>query len=141
MNEEQPVARSSMVPVLGCIALMLFSLSSYKIFDKEFIAKWRSHFCEETPHHYVEVRSLSWAYPQYEEALEIDPAVRADPEMLPDLLEMARSGSLHRESVDLIARVYGPDALPAVERQLAERMRREEQRRLERLAERLGAAP
>lgn len=55
MNEEHPIARSSMVPVLGCIALMLFSLSSYKIFDKEFLAKWRSHFCDEDPHHYVEV--------------------------------------------------------------------------------------
>ena len=55
MHEEQPIARSSMVPVLGCIALMLFSLSSYKIFDKEFLAKWRSHWCKEDPHHYVEM--------------------------------------------------------------------------------------
>ncbi|HMB91515.1 MAG TPA: hypothetical protein VKP65_11755 [Rhodothermales bacterium] len=49
MNEEQPIARSSMVPILGCIALMLFSLSSYKIIDKY------SPVCIEPPSHVVEV--------------------------------------------------------------------------------------
>jgi hypothetical protein len=50
MKEEQPIVRSSMVPVLGCIALMLFSMSSYKIFDKEFLSKWRSTWCQEYAH-------------------------------------------------------------------------------------------
>ena len=87
------------------------------------------------------MRSLSWAFPEYERALEIDPTVTGDPEMLPDLLEMVRSGTLHRQAVEFVARVYGVDALPEVQRQLEERMRREERRRLERLVERLGSAP
>ncbi|MGE0791715.1 MAG: hypothetical protein AB7S26_38930 [Sandaracinaceae bacterium] len=63
--------------------------------------------------------------------------MRADPEMLPDLLEMVRSGSLHRDAVDFVVQVYGRGALAAVERELDGSVRREERERLEALRDRL----
>ena len=46
MNEEQPITRSSMVPVLGCIALMLFGLNFYQFLDRELFSKWRTEWCD-----------------------------------------------------------------------------------------------
>src|SRR5690606_25350175 len=91
-------------------------------------------------HSYTNERSLSWALPEYEEAMARDPSVRGDPDMLPDLLEMARSNTLARRAADLIVQWYGAEALPAVEAELSGRLRRDEQRRLEALRERLLAS-
>ncbi len=41
MREETPVARSSLVPILGCIALLLFGLNFYRFLDREFFSKWK----------------------------------------------------------------------------------------------------
>jgi len=90
-------------------------------------------------HDFVNARSLSWALPEYDAAIAIDPTVRGDPEMLPDLIEIARTESLHEEGARRIATIYGRDALPAVEAQLEQRMRPAEQRQLEALAARLRA--
>lgn len=41
MQNDTPVARSSLVPVLGCIALILFGLNFYRFVDLELLSKWR----------------------------------------------------------------------------------------------------
>ncbi|MBX3270099.1 MAG: serine/threonine protein kinase [Sandaracinaceae bacterium] len=87
--------------------------------------------------HYTSQRSLSWAFPQYEEAIHLDATVTRWPPMLPDLLEMARSGAYEGPAADLIVEGWGADAIDAVERELAGRLRREETDRLEALLARL----
>jgi len=91
--------------------------------------------------HFTEARSLSWALPQYQEALEIDPTTRAWPPMLEDLLEMVRSRTLSDPASDLIADTFGEEALPALRTELQTRRRRDEVRRLEALLERLSEPP
>lgn len=90
-------------------------------------------------HSYTNERALSWALPEYEAAMERDPSALAYPEMLKDLLEMARSRALARRAADRIVQWYGADALGMVNAQLEGRLRRDEQRRLEALRERLTA--
>ncbi len=41
MENDTPVYRSSLVPVLGCIALILFGLNFYRLIDRELLSKWR----------------------------------------------------------------------------------------------------
>lgn len=90
-------------------------------------------------HSYTNERSLSWALPEYEEAMESDPSVRGYPHMLPDLLEMARSNNLARRASDLVAEWYGAEALPAIDAALEARLRPDEVRRLEALRRRIAA--
>ncbi|MCB9596255.1 MAG: serine/threonine protein kinase [Sandaracinaceae bacterium] len=87
--------------------------------------------------HFTESRSLSYALPEYERALELDPEGRRWAPVLPDLLEHARSERYHAAAVDLIASRYGAEALPAA-RAERERLRRPaEQRRIDALIERI----
>ncbi len=91
--------------------------------------------------HFTEVRSLSWAFPEYEAALELDADARRWPPVLPDLLEMARSRRWHSEAVALIAERYGAEALPEARAERARTRRPVEQRRIDALIARLAAAP
>ena len=89
--------------------------------------------------HYTDVRSLSYAMPEYREALRLNPNAKHDPDLLTDLLEMVRSNNLHAEARSLVTQVYGRAALPAVEQQLVQVRRRQERQNLERLKHDLEA--
>jgi serine/threonine protein kinase len=87
---------------------------------------------------YTEQRDLTHGFEEYENAMERDRTVRGFPPMLPDLLEMARSGTLHRRATAAIVNWYGADARTAVEGELArEDLRREERARYDALLVRL----
>ena len=98
----------------------------------------RAHPQDPRPHlllgrSFTEERSLSYALPEYRDAYSLDPSVTAYAPMLVDLLEMVRSNALNRPASELVVEAYGAAAVPEIERQLAERMRRDEQQRLERV--------
>lgn len=91
-------------------------------------------------HSYTNERALSYALPEYEAAMARDRTARGDPEMLPDLLEMAVSNTLERRASDRIVEWYGADAVPAIDAALRGRVRPEEERRLQALRARAAAA-
>ncbi|HJL16690.1 MAG TPA: hypothetical protein RMH99_13590 [Sandaracinaceae bacterium LLY-WYZ-13_1] len=88
-------------------------------------------------HIYTDRRWLQFALPEYLQAYEMDPTVRGDPAMLPDLLEMVRSNQHERAAGDLVVRAYGEDALDAIDAAIEERMRDEERDHLESLRDRI----
>lgn len=94
-------------------------------------------------HGHMNRRSLSLALPLYQEVLAGDPTVRGDPRILPALLELVRANStaFNVPSATLIVDVYGVDALPSIDAQLAERLRPDEQERLSALRTRIRALP
>jgi serine/threonine-protein kinase len=104
-------------------------------YQREHVEDPRPHLL--LAHIYTDKRWLGHALPEYRRAWEMDPTVRGDPAMLPDLLEIARSERYEREAGDFVVEVWGAEALPAIETALEARLRREEVERLERLRERL----
>ncbi|MCZ7599143.1 MAG: serine/threonine protein kinase [Gammaproteobacteria bacterium] len=91
-------------------------------------------------HSYTNERALSYALPEYEAAMARDRTARGDPEMLPDLLEMAVSNALARRASDRIVEWYGADAVAGIDAALRGRLRPEEERRLQALRARAAAA-
>lgn len=71
-------------------------------------------------HNFVEITYFSDALARYEQAMAIDPSARGDRRMLPDLIRMAQSPAVSERSSNLIVRVYGPEAIRAVERAIRE---------------------
>ncbi|HKU37457.1 MAG TPA: hypothetical protein VJR89_04900, partial [Polyangiales bacterium] len=55
---------------------------------------------------------------QFALALQADPSARAAPEILPALLDLVAQGKATSAAEDLIVRIYGGDAIPAIDRQL-----------------------
>ena len=81
-------------------------------------------------------RALSYAVPEYQQALQIDKNAIEDPNILGDLLEAARSRSQARNAGGLIRTYWGAKARPALEQALAGNLRSDERSRIEDL---LGA--
>ncbi len=89
-------------------------------------------------HNFFLHRPLSYAtLPEYEAAMEIDPSVRGDPQMLHELLMLARSASQHQSASDFIVRWYGAEALPAIDAMLAEGLQAPDPQRLQRVRARV----
>ncbi len=77
---------------------------------------------------------------RYERAHRIDPSVRGDPRMRDALLQLAARDSVGDRAADLIAQIYGAEALPALQTAIDERAGQTmAQLRLVRLRERLRA--
>ncbi|HKP61334.1 MAG TPA: hypothetical protein VJV78_31615, partial [Polyangiales bacterium] len=74
---------------------------------------------------------------QFARALQIDPSVRAAPEILPALLEVVAQGKSTATAEDLIIKIYGSDAVPVIDRQLESVTSPAAVQRLSALSERL----
>ncbi len=103
----------------------------------------RGHRSDPRPHlllaqHYLERGVDRGAFERYALAERVDPSARMDPRMLPDLVRLAARGSMSAEAGDLLARLYGAEAIAEVERALAgEGVDRSARERLEALRTRL----
>lgn len=78
------------------------------------------------------------ALQRYSLAYRVDSGARLDPNMLTDLVRLARQPVVHRDVADLLVRAYGAGALPAIERALSEEGRSAvERQRLREVRDRL----
>ncbi len=68
---------------------------------------------------YLNRNWLRDAVKQYELAFRVDPSCRGDPKILRDLVQLAANRRSSPQASELIRRVYGPEALPALDRALA----------------------
>jgi len=95
---------------------------SYLLLARTYLAKgWRSDALE-----------------RYGLAYDADPAARNDPHMLPDLVTLSAHGTVGRPAAALLRRVYGRDAVAAIDATLdGGGLRREEAARLRRLRDSL----
>ena len=87
-------------------------------------------------HDFVERGAWTQALERYELAQNRNPDARRDPRMLEDFIRAAQIERLHDEASERIARIFGSDAIPAIEEALARSEDRPKRRRLRRL---LGA--
>jgi hypothetical protein len=70
---------------------------------------------------YTQLDWLSDATDRYLRAYHADPASRGDPQMLPDLLKAVEHRGAGRSAARAIHDIYGPEAIPAVEKAMKRR--------------------
>jgi serine/threonine protein kinase len=89
-------------------------------------------------HLYFERAWYRDALARYEEALAMDPSVRGDPRVLPNVVELAAREAFHERAARIITRYYGSEAAPALDAKIEEtRSQPGNQLRLFRLRERI----
>ncbi|MEM9192640.1 MAG: protein kinase [Myxococcota bacterium] len=92
-------------------------------------------------HYYVDKRYFRDALSWYQRATDIDPTVRGDRRMLPDLLRMAASQVTSEHAMRLVVTVFGREAIDPVRAELRTSENPELIGALTRLEERLGELP
>jgi serine/threonine-protein kinase len=107
----------------------------------------RDHRDDPRPHlilarHFVARGHDLSAVQRYSLAYRVDPAARHDPQMLADLVGLARRPVVTDDAAELLARAYGAEATPSLERALAEdALEPAARQRLRAVLERLAAEP
>jgi hypothetical protein len=73
-------------------------------------------------HAYSQLDWLSDATDRYLHAYHVDPASRGDPQMLSDLLKATEHRVAGRHAARAIHDIYGPEAIPALEKAMKRRV-------------------